>query len=55
MVNIAKKRSVLDPEITKQAIVDSFIKLNPIRVFSNPVIFVVGTVATLTTIFLFLV
>ena len=51
MVNLAKKQSVLDPEITKQAILDSFIKLNPVRVFSNPVIFVVGTVATLTTIF----
>ncbi len=37
-------------EITVQAIRDSFIKLNPVTLVKNPVIFIVGIGALMTTV-----
>jgi len=44
---------LLDEKIIKQAIVDSLIKLNPVILAKNPVIFIVGVGALLST-FLFI-
>ena len=49
---LAHARPLFDPEILKRAIRDSFVKLNPIALLKNPVIFVVEVGAALTTIFL---
>jgi K+-transporting ATPase ATPase B chain len=48
----AHSRPLLDPQIVRRAIRDSFIKLNPARLLKNPVIFVVETGAALATTFL---
>ena len=45
-----KRQSILSFEIIKQAVIDSVIKLNPVTLFKNPVMFVVEVVAVLTTI-----
>jgi K+-transporting ATPase ATPase B chain len=45
-------RPLFDPEILRRAIRDSFIKLNPVLLLKNPVIFVVEVGAALTTVFL---
>ncbi len=42
-------RSLLDPEITKRALKESFIKLDPRHVAKNPVMFVVWVGSLLTT------
>src|SRR5262249_30255807 len=46
-------RKLFDPDITKQAIKDSFIKLNPRTMIRNPVMFVVEVGSVLTTIIFF--
>jgi len=47
----ARSRPLFDPEIMRRAIRESFIKLNPVLVAKNPVMFVVEVGAALTTIF----
>src|SRR2546427_62454 len=46
-----RARPLFDPEIMRRAIRESFIKLNPMLVAKNPVMFVVEVGAALTTIF----
>jgi K+-transporting ATPase ATPase B chain len=46
-----RARPLFDPEIVKRAIRESFVKLNPVLVAKNPVMFVVEVGAALTTIF----
>ena len=46
-----RSRPLFDPEIIKRATKDSFLKLNPVKVAKNPVMFVVEVGAALTTIF----
>src|SRR5436190_17227780 len=46
-------RKLFDPEITRQAIRDSFGKLNPRTMVRNPVMFVVEVGSVLTTILFF--
>ncbi len=50
MVSTTKVRSLFDPTIVKQAIVDSFRKLTPRRQVRNPVMFVVYVGSILTTL-----
>ncbi|HSW61783.1 MAG TPA: potassium-transporting ATPase subunit KdpB [Dissulfurispiraceae bacterium] len=45
-----KKLSLFDARIMKRALVDSFIKLNPIRQLRNPVMFVVEVGSIMTTL-----
>jgi K+-transporting ATPase ATPase B chain len=47
-----KARPLLDPQIVRRAIVDSFRKVNPRQQARNPVMFVVAAGATLTTVIL---
>ncbi len=47
-----KKLSLLDPNILKRALGDSFLKLSPRRMMKNPVMFLVEGGAVLTTILL---
>ena len=42
-------RPLFDPPIVRRAIVDSFVKLNPVTLAKNPVMFVVEVGAALTT------
>jgi potassium-transporting ATPase ATP-binding subunit len=46
-----RARPLFDPEILKRAIKESFVKLNPVLVAKNPVMFVVEVGAALTTVF----
>jgi potassium-transporting ATPase ATP-binding subunit len=46
-------RKLFDPEITKAAIKDSFVKLDPRHMIRNPVMFVVEVGSVLTTILFF--
>ena len=46
-------RKLFDPAITKQAIKDSFVKLNPRTMIRNPVMFVVEVGSVLTTVLFF--
>ncbi len=46
-----RARPLFDPEILRRAIKESFVKLNPMMVAKNPVMFVVEVGAALTTIF----
>src|SRR5438874_3400728 len=46
-------RKLFDPAITRQAIKDSFVKLNPRTMVRNPVMFVVEVGSVLTTILFF--
>ena len=46
----ARSRPLFDPEILRRAIQASFVKLNPLLVAKNPVMFVVEVGAALTTI-----
>src|SRR5579884_3768061 len=48
-----RARPLFDPPIVRRAIVDSFIKLNPVTLAKNPVMFVVEAGALLTTILMF--
>jgi K+-transporting ATPase ATPase B chain len=45
-----RARPLFDPPIARRAIVDSFIKLNPVTLAKNPVMFVVEVGAALTTV-----
>jgi len=46
-----RARPLFDPDILKRAIKESFVKLNPMLVAKNPVMFVVEVGAALTTVF----
>jgi len=46
-----RARPLFDPEILRRAIKESFVKLNPVLVAKNPVMFVVEVGAALTTVF----
>ena len=48
-----RARPLFDPPIVRRAIIDSFIKLNPVTLAKNPVMFVVEVGAALTTILMF--
>ncbi len=47
-----KAISIWDPKIIKRAMVDSFLKLNPMAMMKNPVMFVVEVGSVLTTLLL---
>ena len=47
-----RARPLFDPEILRRALKDSLLKLNPVTLMKNPVIFVVEVGAALTTVFL---
>ena len=49
---LARARPLFDTEIAGRALKESFVKLNPVTLAKNPVIFVVEVGAALTTIFL---
>ncbi|HLH42622.1 MAG TPA: potassium-transporting ATPase subunit KdpB [Bryobacteraceae bacterium] len=48
---LTRSRPLFDPEIVRRAIRASFIKLNPLTLMRNPVMFVVEVGAALTTLF----
>ncbi len=48
-----RARPLFDPPIVRRAIIDSFVKLNPVTLAKNPVMFVVEVGAALTTILMF--
>ncbi|NJD22778.1 MAG: potassium-transporting ATPase subunit KdpB [Melioribacter sp.] len=48
-MDIRKKRKLFDRKIVVQAVIDSFIKLNPKLLLKNPVIFLVAVGAALTS------
>ncbi len=48
---LRRSRHLLDPEILARAARDSFVKLNPVTLWRNPVMFVVEIGAALTTAF----
>ena len=50
---LSRSRPLFDPEIVQRALRDSIVKLNPVTLAKNPVIFVVEVGAALTTLFLF--
>jgi potassium-transporting ATPase ATP-binding subunit len=49
---LARSRSLFDPDIVNRAVRASVLKLNPITLMRNPVMFVVEVGAALTTVFL---
>jgi K+-transporting ATPase ATPase B chain len=49
---LVRARPLFDPELVGRAVKDSFIKLNPVTLLKNPVIFVVEVGAALTGVFL---
>lgn len=49
---LVRARPLLDPEIVGRAVKASFLKLNPVTLMKNPVMFVVEVGAALTTAFL---
>src|SRR3954449_4642506 len=49
---LARSRPLFDPEIVRRALRASFVKLNPVTLLKNPVMFVVEVGAALTTLFL---
>ncbi len=49
---LARSRPLFDPEIVRRATAASFVKLNPVTLLKNPVMFVVEVGAAITTIFL---
>src|ERR1700749_2863420 len=49
---LVRARPLFDPEIVKRATMASFVKLNPVTLLKNPVMFVVEVGAALTTVFL---
>jgi K+-transporting ATPase ATPase B chain len=53
IVSHPRRRRLFDPPIVRRAIKDSFVKLNPRLQAKNPVMFVVGVGALLTTILFF--
>ena len=50
---MARDTKLVEPEIVRRAIGDSFVKLNPRTLMRNPVMFVVGVGSVLTTILFF--
>jgi K+-transporting ATPase ATPase B chain len=50
---MARDNKLVEPEIVRRAVVDSFVKLNPRTLMRNPVMFVVGVGSVLTTILFF--
>src|SRR5271155_2730858 len=48
---LARARPLFDPEIVNRAVRASFVKLNPVTLAKNPVMFVVEVGALLTTVF----
>ncbi len=48
-----RESTLVEPEIMRRAILDSFVKLNPRTLMRNPVMFVVGVGSVLTTILFF--
>ncbi len=49
---LARSRPLFDPEIVRRALRDCFLKLNPLSLMKNPVMFVVEVGAALVTVFL---
>ena len=49
---LARARPLLDPEIVRRALRESLVKLNPLTLAKNPVMFVVEVGAALVTVFL---
>jgi K+-transporting ATPase ATPase B chain len=49
---LMRARPLFDPEIVKRALSASFVKLNPVTLMKNPVMFVVEVGAAITTVFL---
>ena len=49
---LSRSRPLFDPEIVRRAFNDSFVKLNPLTLAKNPVMFVVEVGAALVTVFL---
>ncbi|MDQ2840857.1 MAG: potassium-transporting ATPase subunit KdpB [Acidobacteriota bacterium] len=49
---LSRSRPLFDREIVRRALRDSFVKLNPLSLWKNPVIFVVEVGAALVTLFL---
>src|SRR5262245_37961713 len=49
---LVRARPLFDPEILRRALTDSFLKLNPLTLWKNPVIFVVEVGAALVLLFL---
>src|SRR5258708_410037 len=49
---LVRARPLFDPEIVRRATKASFVKLNPVTLLKNPVMFVVEAGAAITTIFL---
>jgi K+-transporting ATPase ATPase B chain len=50
---MARDTKLVEPEIVRRAVLDSFVKLNPRTLMRNPVMFVVGVGSVLTTILFF--
>jgi len=50
---MAREAKLVEPQILRRAILDSFIKLNPRTLMRNPVMFVVGVGSVLTTFIFF--
>src|SRR6188472_781708 len=50
---MARDNQLVEPEILRRAVLDSFVKLNPRTLMKNPVMFVVGVGSVLTTILFF--
>ena len=48
---LVRARPLFDPEIVRRAVKQSFVKLNPLAVAKNPVMFVVQVGAAITTVF----
>src|SRR5262245_62181510 len=49
---LVRARPLFDPEILRRALTDSVLKLNPVTLMKNPVIFVVEIGAALVLLFL---
>ncbi len=49
---LVRARPLFDPEIVRRATKESFVKLNPVTLAKNPVMFVVEVGAAVTTVFL---
>ena len=49
---LVRARPLFDPPIVKRALRDSFLKLNPLTLYKNPVIFVVEIGAAMVSVFL---
>src|SRR5436309_938339 len=50
---MARDTKLVEPEMVRRAVVDSFVKLHPRTLMRNPVMFVVGVGSVLTTVLFF--